>query len=284
ADGSDLRFTDTTCSVLNYWIERGVNTSTCEIWVKVPSIAASTISQILLFYGNGSAPAYSNGDNTFILFDDFNGSNLNLTKWNRTSYANSTNTGITGGYVHILQDQTDKSISIYSTNTTLPYQTRVISKKRIHANYQCWNGQCYYYTGSMQFNNGSESFGVLYDKYFYATGGGCTYDNRDSFVPSPCVSGQKINGFWDNTWFREEMTLDGAATTNNYYLSRFDGTTFQDITTYTAPTLSTNNFYLNLNSYGWWTNHFMDVDYIAVAKFIKDEPTVSLGSEAFTCH
>ncbi|NTW31655.1 MAG: DUF2341 domain-containing protein [Bacteroidetes bacterium] len=284
ADGSDLRFTDSNCNMLDYWIERGVNTASCQIWVEVSSIAASANSQIIMFYGNSSATAYSNGDNTFILFDDFSGSSLNLSKWTRSSQATTANTGVTSGYVHIEQNVTDNNIAISSVNTALPYQVRAISYKRVHANCASYyGGSCYFYLGRMEFNNGTSSFGMVYNKYYY-TSDVCNYNNREAFVPSPCVSGQKISGFWDGIWFREEMTYDGSTATNNYYLSRYDGTTFQDITTYTAPTNNTNNFYLYLNAGGWWTGHYLDADYIAVAKFIKNEPTVSFGTEVVTCH
>ncbi|NTW32217.1 MAG: DUF2341 domain-containing protein, partial [Bacteroidetes bacterium] len=276
ADGSDLRFTDTTCSVLNYWIERGVNTSTCEIWVKVPSIAASTNSRIFLFYGNSSAPAYSNGDNTFILFDDFNGSSLDLTKWVRSTYADPSNTGVSGGYARIEENQTDKYISISSANVTLPSQIRLISKKRAHY------GNSYYF-GRMTVSNGTIDVGAsyAYDSY---SGDGCHYSNFNSFYPVPCSAGQKMTPFWQDTWFREEIKWDGAAATNNYYLSRYDGATFQDINTFTAPTCSTNNFHLFFSPYGWWTGHYIDVDYVAAAKYISNEPTVSFGTEVITCH
>ena len=69
ADYGDIRFVasdDTT--ELSYWIESS-NSSYADVWVKVPTI--NTTSYIYIYYGNASASSLSNGDNTFIFFDDF---------------------------------------------------------------------------------------------------------------------------------------------------------------------------------------------------------------------
>jgi hypothetical protein len=80
ADGSDLRFMNATeTQVLSYWIEEGVNTATTKVWVKVPNLAASGQTPIVMYYGNVSAMAMSNGDSTFTFFDDFDG--LDSSKW-----------------------------------------------------------------------------------------------------------------------------------------------------------------------------------------------------------
>lgn len=68
----DLRFTtDDEVTLLDYWIE-GVSGATplqtAIVWVKVPVI--STTTTIFMYSGNASAPAVSNGINTFIFFDD----------------------------------------------------------------------------------------------------------------------------------------------------------------------------------------------------------------------
>src|SRR3990172_2830495 len=67
---------------LPYWIESGVNTTTTSIWVKVDSISASpATTAIYMYYGNSSAVASSNGDNTFIFFNDFENGAADLAKF-----------------------------------------------------------------------------------------------------------------------------------------------------------------------------------------------------------
>ncbi|MCC6817531.1 MAG: DUF2341 domain-containing protein, partial [Bacteroidia bacterium] len=100
ANGDDIRFTDGSCNLLNYWIDSNLNTTTTVIWVKIPSIGASTNATIHLYYGNYCATAYQNGDSTFQFFDDFSGSALNTTKWTsyRTAPGSSTIT-VAGGLI-----------------------------------------------------------------------------------------------------------------------------------------------------------------------------------------
>ena len=85
-DGSDIRFAED-CSgifLLNYWIESGLITTYTKIWVKVPSIVASSTDTIYLFYGSTSATSTSNGANTFIFFDDFTTNTIG-TKWSSST-------------------------------------------------------------------------------------------------------------------------------------------------------------------------------------------------------
>jgi hypothetical protein len=71
-DGSDLRFADKNGRELKYWIEEWDSGSkTAKIWVKVPSIAANGEARITMYCGNPSASTVSNGENTFLIFDDF---------------------------------------------------------------------------------------------------------------------------------------------------------------------------------------------------------------------
>ncbi len=73
ADGSDIRFLDADNSTqLPYWIESGtMNTTTTNIWIKVPSILASSTKNIYMYYGNASALRSSYAAFVFDFFDDF---------------------------------------------------------------------------------------------------------------------------------------------------------------------------------------------------------------------
>ncbi|GEM_PF-5534262 len=65
-------------TLLDYWIEKGTcNTSNTVVWVKIPEIPANSVKEVYLYYGNPSAASKSNGDDVFIVFDDFSTS----TKW-----------------------------------------------------------------------------------------------------------------------------------------------------------------------------------------------------------
>ena len=96
SDFGDIRFTDGGGETeLPYWMEEKVDGDYAVFWVKVPSIPASPdTATIYIYYGNPSATTTSNGEATFLFFDDFEEGNLN--KW--------------------VLDEGDGDISLYSTN------------------------------------------------------------------------------------------------------------------------------------------------------------------------
>lgn len=71
---NDLRFTTSDgTTLLDYWIESISDTTPNQlatVWIEFNSIGTSDTT-FYMYYGNASAEAYSNGVNTFILFDDF---------------------------------------------------------------------------------------------------------------------------------------------------------------------------------------------------------------------
>jgi hypothetical protein len=81
SDFGDIRFTDSDgVTLLPYWVEEKVDSNYAKVWVKVPYITASPgQATIYLYYGNPSATSASNGNDTFVLFDDFD--TLDTSKW-----------------------------------------------------------------------------------------------------------------------------------------------------------------------------------------------------------
>jgi len=82
-DGTDIAFADSDGTTpLHFWREKwDKNNQEAILWVKVPSIPASSTKTIYLYYGSSNANDLSNGDNTFIFFDDFDGSDIDTNKW-----------------------------------------------------------------------------------------------------------------------------------------------------------------------------------------------------------
>ncbi|MFX1519772.1 MAG: DUF2341 domain-containing protein [Promethearchaeota archaeon] len=81
-DFDDIRFTDSTGNLLDYWIESKTDGDEAIFWVEINNIAASpSTTTIWMFLDNPGASSESNGETTFLLFDDFIGSSLDLTKW-----------------------------------------------------------------------------------------------------------------------------------------------------------------------------------------------------------
>jgi hypothetical protein len=74
-DFDDIRFTKSDgTTLLDYWIESisgATPNQLATIWVEFDSIGTSATT-FYMYYGHADAAAYSNGANTFILFEDFN--------------------------------------------------------------------------------------------------------------------------------------------------------------------------------------------------------------------
>ncbi len=84
SNGEDLRFTNSNGTTLfDYWIESYDNSGQTAIaWVEISSISASSTKTIYIYYGNSSASSASNGDNTFVFFDDFSSDGeLSAAQW-----------------------------------------------------------------------------------------------------------------------------------------------------------------------------------------------------------
>lgn len=98
AGSNDIRFTlDDHTTTLNYTIEKWNTSGTSFIWVKLPSISASSELDIYMYYGNSSA---SNSENSNSVFSSFNGV-WNMNK-SGASYLDSTsgaNNGAANGTI-----------------------------------------------------------------------------------------------------------------------------------------------------------------------------------------
>lgn len=111
SDFGDIRFTKSDgVTLLDYWIESYTPGVSAVVWVKIDSIPASpSTANIYLYYGNPSATSVSNGDATFLLFDDFLGTSLDTTKWNKvTRFGYSGNSiSVSGSNITITADIND---------------------------------------------------------------------------------------------------------------------------------------------------------------------------------
>jgi hypothetical protein len=85
SDFGDIRFTKVDgTTLLDYWIESKTNGVNATFWVEIADDLSSVSRTIYLYYGNSGVTSTSNGDNTFIFFDDFE---TNLNKW--TTYGST---------------------------------------------------------------------------------------------------------------------------------------------------------------------------------------------------
>lgn len=81
-DFDDIRFTDNDkTTLLDYWIEEKTDGDNATVWFEVRDNMTSSNVTIYLYYGKAGASSASNGEQTFLFFDDFPGSSLNGSKW-----------------------------------------------------------------------------------------------------------------------------------------------------------------------------------------------------------
>jgi hypothetical protein len=95
---NDLRFSNSDgTTLLDYWIESisgATPNQVATVWVEFDSIGTEATT-FYMYYGKPDAPAYSNGDNTFIFFDHFDGT-FPGSKWTGdTSYGSIANSILT---------------------------------------------------------------------------------------------------------------------------------------------------------------------------------------------
>jgi hypothetical protein len=72
-DGADLRFAGSDrATELHHWIEFwSVAAESAVVWVEVPVLPAAAVEILYLYHGHDNAPSVSDGDATFLFFDDF---------------------------------------------------------------------------------------------------------------------------------------------------------------------------------------------------------------------
>ena len=95
SDCGDIRFTDENDTLLTYYLESACNTANTKIWVKVPSIPASSSTTIYMYYGNSEAESASDIHGKWNIYDDFDGTSLNTSIWD--SYTDGGSISVSNG-------------------------------------------------------------------------------------------------------------------------------------------------------------------------------------------
>lgn len=82
ADFDDIRFTDNdNVTLLDYWLETA-NATSATFWVEVTdSQEWGTYFMIQMYYGNDEVSTTSNGEDTFLFYEDWSGESIDPAKW-----------------------------------------------------------------------------------------------------------------------------------------------------------------------------------------------------------
>lgn len=259
--GADIRFLNESGSVLAHWIESGtMNTMETRIWVNVDALAASSTSTIYLFYGNSTATDIANGDNTFELFDGFDGSVVNTSKWSAcgagsTSVSNSELTiNISGGQDYFLEASSGIASSII-------IETGVTSVSQGTAVFGLVNGS-------------NEGYGVAYEVDGQAVAlmnkiahSGC-FDLSGIGTAQDAKSASTTAGVWSFGWHSP----------NNQFFDWPGNTSSRELRSVTDFTLPGTVF--PLLGLSGSSSASVAIDWIGARKHVATDPIASLGTEA----
>ena len=250
SDGSDLRFYDSTeTTPLSYWIETWTSGGTSTVWVKVPASGASSIN---MYYGNAGATAGTNGDNTFLLFDDFSGSTLDANKWTtnipaQISFSGGWITVIGGGYVMLT-----------SVNTVQGNNIAIESLINVTAvglkNYQGYAQTTFNSDGVGYYGEDTSN---LWDRYVVFNGSGGWRPGTDKGLTtgvtrySTCITPSGIR-----------LIASGARSFNDYFAGTTGAATFKNIAIFAT-----------------YANFTVKSDFVFVRKYQTSEPVSTVGSE-----
>ena len=266
SDCGDIRFTDSDgVTLLNYWIESGINTTSTKVWVKVPNIPANSIKKIYLYYGNPNATSLSDGNKTFLLYNDFESGTLE--GWN---IYNGGGSG-TGGVV-LLDGR--YQLKLYAPNTS----NRVQANKAFSSSNAGYAIEVLFKTGStvgdgilIGFSDGSlqvPSEDHPKNAYLYAIARDGNARDKIEKVSGGTFTGlvSRSNTLSSNTYYRATFAWFGNslyAFFNNQLVLTATDTTFSSFS-YIFLGVDINDKYF---------------DWIAVRKYTFPEPIVTVGPE-----
>jgi hypothetical protein len=278
SDCGDIRFTDSDGqTLLSYWIESGCNSANTKIWVKVPSIPASSTKTIYVYYGNPSATSQSNGYSTFDFFDDF------------SSYPVGSNLNGQGGWVWQAYNPSSQAVIIsfngknylklyayqYANNVkhpvNIPNSVRVVSR-------------AYYYSGDQAYSfylfDGSTYTTYMEpgNSYYWMMESGATHYDLCKFLGTSkyCLCQSYIDSPQGH-YYRLELIWNGSS---------LNGFSYQDGTLFTTCSAVDTSFssrpYIALTNWEWsgaGSASTYYVDYVFISKYSYPEPTTSVGAE-----
>ncbi|NTW31485.1 MAG: DUF2341 domain-containing protein [Bacteroidetes bacterium] len=264
SDFSDLRFTDGSCTLLNYWIDTYTASTTASVWVKVPSIPTAG-TNIFMYYGNSLASSLSSATNTFDLYDDFNAGSFNSSMWTTTStgYGCAYVTQ-TGGYLEIGRTSSCvnwTSSDVFSNATFNTANGYIFEAKVIGVGGDNWKSAIGW--------GGTQSGELGGDDYF-CTFQNCGSDNVVSIMKGSCGVNTYSTGS-TNTVYTWGMGIAAGGTVFKAYR---DGVLLSNWNINCPAT-----YYAHLRGGGCSGTHYQRYDWARVRKYASPEPSATFGSE-----
>ncbi len=241
-DFGDIRFTEENgITLLDYWLETKVDSNYGIFWVEISYLQESPNYELIyIYYGNPDASTTSNGDNTFIWFDDFEDEEINdepdSSKWELI--------GVTGTAYILIKDNPDglgQVIDVYDNDDgiTTVALSRYVNyeeldyaigyKSRIGNNGDNWQNWFY------ELQAVSNSSGTTISTSLNRLGNDRRYYNGASYVDySPNCP------YALNIWYRKEHRILQSGT--NIYKLNMNGTEYTG--SFWNPETSLSKYYI----------------------------------------
>ena len=209
-----------------------------------------------------------NGIITALISDDFNSNSINTQYWKATG-----NVKVRNGQLTISQSQTDKEMSLKTHMLSMPASNKIVVERKFYAH----KAKNYFYGGFEVWLNGNKDNRIYISDMccdyvkFYGSMVGCRWvgDKDDTRI-------RLCDAFYDR-WVNDKTIIDFVTGSVSYYIDN------SLIATKTVPGLSSKNassFVINFHSYGWWTGHYMNYDYIRIGSYEGATPIPSQSSSS----
>jgi len=245
-DGSDIRIINAPCnsagSEIPLWIETWDKSGDSIVWFKGDSSGSTTTYSV--YYGNSLASDVSNGKNTFLIFDDFEGAALNTSYWTLTEDSGAqhpVNNSI------LLLDPSASGKRCYITKSYGGESMPLIKfKMKINTTYNTVTD--FATPASLYWNNGG--FFAYWDTSQHSIGDGGTNWHTFELIPNSSYTG------------RYDIYKDGiykATPSTNY--SSTTSIRFGESSTDT-------NYHGGASNFDW----------VIIRKYTSPEPTVTVGN------
>jgi len=265
ADFDDIRFVaNDGTTELSHWRESYSAGSSVTFWVKVPSIAASGIEAVHMYYGNPGAASASNIHSTFIWGDDFENPTWTSSNIHQVNYDDASQYIQNGQYHQEGVARSEPIAEIYESGSLKPFPPNYVAEVEILPVIQAGGAFiCPRYDSVM------DKYESLIDI------------QEDGACLNKVVDDAWTNILWQyigytieaGSWYRlKAVTLDEGST--NRLQVHINDTLYVD---QTDPDLSYPG--LAFLSYDWNDPFHVAYDNFRVRQYASQEPTNSIGPE-----
>lgn len=270
-DGADLRVFADDCSPLPFWGDSlGISTTT-DIWVKLPALAAGATTTIQIYYNNPSAPSVADGDNTFIFFDDFSSGTIDPAKWEAVGEFNRFE--VENGILQYSSTGSSQGSRFKFARTVPEFSEKVIFD---------YNGTVTNSDG-FGFSNGDDT-APLTRLIWRQAGFGFDTLNQVAFIQDTISNGFQVEGLYPLLRF-ERFAFNTASVTvesnanNNLEFTRYAnvGLNAENTNTYILEQATMPSFHFIMSTFSF--NTTSQLDNIRVRKPADNPPTTSVGPQ-----